>query len=712
MRLASIVRHPCFSMLCIAFILRLALWAQPLHEPANDEVEYIAVARDLIAGRGWVFYDTYRWLRAPLYPLFLAGSLWLTNGDLYRAALPNLLLSTTNIGLAYLLTRKLIGSGPARLAALISLLLWTNVTFASLYMAETLFTFLFSIALIISLYIPKTSRPLLLASIAGLVYGLAALTRSAILPFIPITAIWIWINIPRSNPMNRSYQSQLVAQLLPSLLFLVATALTIAPWTIRNTLAYGRPILVETGLSYNLWAFNEPKVELDTIHRTLEAIPNPADRADFATAQGLEHLREDPAILTRKIWPNWVFLTRVKPIQDRFLMESYYDSIDFPLFTAALIFDDILYILIALSAIGFILLPAQTKLSTNTHNLQSHIQSPTMLIIAWLMLCIGTFLLTHGEARYRHFLFPLLIPYSAACIWEFSKPGLWQRVRSGFFSSTWPIRSMAVLALTWIFVWNIATSYPYSWAAENLTRGWYTLIGDLARRIGQPQAAINAYRAAAEAQRAPDPLLRLGDTARTMVDTDTARNAYRSAQLLIPAYVPSAARLGDLLRALGDQQGARASFAAPYIDQQMLSDWAWRNLHSIPEHTIDIGGGLDIGYTNGLFPAEILAGATARWSGPHASILIGLPPNNDSQRNELPSTGFLTLRLAAPQSLVHIQICTSQRCQMLSISPAWRTYRIPIAINTTEVIELYSPTFLAPDGRQLGILIDTITLTR
>src|SRR3954452_782282 len=103
-----IARHRLALTLALALALRLLLWSQPLHQLANDEVEYVTVARDLLAGRGWQFYEHYHWLRAPLYPLFLAGSLWLAGGDpapglpsislgfaraLHLAALPNIALS-------------------------------------------------------------------------------------------------------------------------------------------------------------------------------------------------------------------------------------------------------------------------------------------------------------------------------------------------------------------------------------------------------------------------------------------------------------------------------------------------------------------------------------------------------------------------------------------------------------------------------------------
>ena len=47
--------------LILALALRLLLWSQPLHQPANDEVEYITVARDLLAGHGdWTLEDMAR----------------------------------------------------------------------------------------------------------------------------------------------------------------------------------------------------------------------------------------------------------------------------------------------------------------------------------------------------------------------------------------------------------------------------------------------------------------------------------------------------------------------------------------------------------------------------------------------------------------------------------------------------------------------------
>ncbi|HEU5103871.1 MAG TPA: phospholipid carrier-dependent glycosyltransferase, partial [Roseiflexaceae bacterium] len=454
LRFQFAIRNSQFSILLIlllALALRVLLWAQPLHQLANDEIEYVAVARDLLAGRGWQFYEHYHWLRAPLYPLFLAGSLWLAGGDpspglptiglgtaraLHLAALPNIALSATTVYLIYRLTLALFGPGrrgrAPLLAALLAALLWTLVTFAGLYMAETLFTFLLMSGLLclVSWRVGSGGRRALWLAIgAGALFGLATLTRSITLLFLPVLALWMLLYRPRTKDegptiarmaLGDSWRrwSLVAGRWSAAACFLLSAALVVAPWTIRNYRAYGRVILVETGLSYNLWAFNEPRESEGEIFHVLESIPNPAERSDYATAKGLARLREDPAILARKLWPNWIYLWRVKPIEDRFLQESYYADIGLPLFSAALLFDDLLYLLIALAGVaGLVLNREQRKEGRPARGVIQRLlvtwQQPKWLLIGWLVYAVATMLLTHGEARYRQFLFPVLIPYAA-----------------------------------------------------------------------------------------------------------------------------------------------------------------------------------------------------------------------------------------------------------------------------------------------------------
>jgi tetratricopeptide (TPR) repeat protein len=822
---------PYLLVCALALGLRLLLWSQPLHEPANDEVEYITVARDLLAGRGWVFYESYRWLRAPLYPLFLAGSLWLAGDDLHRAALPNIVISVATVYLSYRLALLLVGRRAALLAAFLTAILWTHVTFASLYMAETLFTFLFTASLVCLLEARRRTKDegrrigghgdtetrrhggepfltpsprhlvilsschLVILSVAGVLFGLATLTRSATLLFLPFVMLWLLLDRRRTdvvgtkddrrrttdegrptkddrrtdddrrrtdngwtadgghrglvlqqskiqNPKSKIHTTLSPFYRLSAVAcFVLATALTIAPWTIRNTIAYGSPILVETGLSFNLWFFSEPREDNDTIYNTLASIRNPAERSDYATAKGLERLREDPAIMLRKLWPNWVYLVRVKPIQDRFLYESYYQDIELPLFAAALIFDDALYVVIALAAIAGLALGGRRTTDggrpTNDEGRRtndggratdrrktedgrrtiSSLQSPISkwLCLAWIAYMIFTILLTHGEARYRHFLFPVLIPYAA---WTLSSlkfifarasgghggPALHDPFTLSPFHPFTPLRLVIVIATVTLFLWTFLPSYPWEWAQQNVARGWHVLAGDVAWRFGDRAGALQAYERALDADDTPDVWLRIGDLARAGGDRQAALEAYEEANETQPRYVAATATLGDLLRELGEMEQAREAFAGYFTDSQEVLDWSWRELQPVPTTAINVGAGLDFGYIAGVYPAEELQGATARWT--NGSGALRLKSADDPTR----STQVLHLRLAAPwpdQRPVATSVCVAEMCKIVHVGPEWRAYTLAFAPvrGETFVAHIRSATFDAP-GRRLGVLID------
>ncbi len=696
-------------ILAFALGLRLLLWSQPLHEPANDEVEYITVARDLLEGRGWSFYDRYHWLRAPLYPLFLAASWGLAGDDgwpratraLHLAALPNVLLSVVSVYLAYALTSRLLQHRQAALlAALITALLWTHATFASLYMSETLFTVLFQIGLLSLLWAGDrrtTAQRWLLIGVAGAVLGLAALTRSLALLFLPIAAGWLAIQMYRRHPSGH-LRRRLATSLLAAVVLLASAGAVIAPWTIRNYQAYGGLILIETGLSYNLWVFNEPREDRETIHRLLEEIANPVERANYATERGLERLREDPMIIARKLWLNWILLVRVKPIQDRFLMESYYSDVDLPLFVAALIFDDLLYILIAIGAIVGLTYAVRIRNPDPARVTRQRLPTaPALLCLLWISYAIATMLITHGEARYRHFLFPVLIPYAA---WTFA-------ALAGRTLHVDRQRLLLITPLIGIFLWSVTTAYPWRWADENLRRGSHALVGDVWMTLNSPDRAIDAYMSALRAKATPDGWLRLCAAHLARSDIEQAHVACRAAWDSSRAYYIASARLGDLERSIGNLEAARRAFAGAYADEQRVLDWSWRMLGQNPPASLDIGNGLDFGYAGGVYPAEELLGRRARWSAGRALLRLG---------GASPSApALLTLRLAAPhpdRSDVPVRMCVEGSCQQAELNAAWRTCAFIVEPRSAAIlVEIQSPTFIGADGRRLGVMIDRAALT-
>lgn len=671
------------AVLAAALVLRLALWAQPLHMPANDEIEYLRVAHDLLEGRGWSFYEQYRWLRAPLYPLWLAGSLWLAGGHVHLAALPNILLSVGVVGLVFALTRELAprrAVAPALIAAGMAAVLFTSATFAGLYMSETLFAALFTgFLLTVVRWARSGARGLLAPAFAGLLFGLACLTRSAPLIFAPVVMLWMtWIvAVPGGSNVVAAIRRLRLSAFLPALVFAGMVALTIAPWTIRNCRAYSSCILIESGLSYNLWAFSEPRESLDEIHRTLEAIPDPAERAAFATERGLERLREDPAILWRKLPSNWIVTWTIEPIQDRFLLADYRADPPPVVFLGALIFDDLLYLLALCAAVPGVVLMLRRA------------DRAAILCALWPALFVATALITHGETRYRHYFWMLILAYAAIGIHALHRAEL--RLPRPLIGAT---AAVLVAVLIPLFGW-----YPWRWAGEGAARSVHRQIGDLRVALGDYAGAERSYMAALTADRTADGWIALGDLALRQGDPAQAEAAYRAARDTAPGYPSGWARLGDLLRAQGREVEAREAFAGRYIAEQTMADWAYRTLSPRPMTWVDVGSGLDFGYLGEVYPAEVTQGADVRWTGDNAELRLALPDD---------ATVLVTLRAAAPRpeaEPVPVEICNAAECVEVLLEDQLRVVRLalpaaggPITLRTTG--------FRAADGRELGVLLD------
>jgi hypothetical protein len=228
--------------------------------------------------------------------------------------------------------------------------------------------------------------------------------------------------------------------------------------------------------------------------------------------------------------------------------------------------------------------------------------------------------------------------------------------------------------------------------------------------MGDRREALRAYERASVVHETPDGWLRRGDAARALGVLPSALRAYREATDLAPGYVPASARLGDLLRELGDEPGAREAFKGHYVEPQVVADWAWNNLRPIPRGELDIGDGLDFGYVGGVYPAERIENTTARWTDGHAIIRLGIVTRDDPE-DELAAFGLVQLRLAAPhpgRSDVPAEVCAADSCWNLRITPAWRTYTLPVHLAGDESleVEIDSQTFGAPGSRRLGVLID------
>lgn len=120
--------------------------------------------------------------------------------------------------------------------------------------------------------------------LAGLVLGLAMLTRSVLAAFVLLAGLWAW----RYSPGRKR-----------AALVLVATAFGVClPWAIRNSIVMGKPTFVESALGFQLYIGYHPAG--DGGFESMIAIPpmailNDAQRDQYTMSQALRFIKADPA---------------------------------------------------------------------------------------------------------------------------------------------------------------------------------------------------------------------------------------------------------------------------------------------------------------------------------------------------------------------------------------------------------------------------------
>ena len=122
------------------------------------------------------------------------------------------------------------------------------------------------------------------AAIAGILWGLAALTRETVLFFVPLVCFWL----ARGRESGRRR----------AVAFLLASAAVIAPWTARNLVVTGAFVPVATRGSFNLWLANTLR-PWDEVYREYPAIEGgPVAQERHARREAMK------AVLDRQ--PRWL----------------------------------------------------------------------------------------------------------------------------------------------------------------------------------------------------------------------------------------------------------------------------------------------------------------------------------------------------------------------------------------------------------------------
>lgn len=209
-------------------------------DPPLDMGYHLEWARTVAAGE--TFRPGEPFFRAPLYPWFLAGLLRLTGGALLPALLLQAGLGAATAWLTFDLGRRTFGAREGLAAAAAVACGWLLIDFDAQLLVEPLLAPLILAGLVA--LAPRTGElTARRAAVAGVLFGLAAITRPNVLLVMPGLALWVFLRRRR---------------LLPVLALTLGTLAPILPLTAYNRVACGDTVLIASQGGVNFWIGNNP----------------------------------------------------------------------------------------------------------------------------------------------------------------------------------------------------------------------------------------------------------------------------------------------------------------------------------------------------------------------------------------------------------------------------------------------------------------------
>ncbi len=285
----------------------------------HDQVSYDALARSLLAGRGYSFTENwYPFTQANtptahwsfIYPLYLAGVYSFVG---YHPLAARLFQATMAGGLmcflVYLIGRRVANENTGLVGAALAAVYGYFVYYSAALMTETFFMVFVLLSLYLSLELKEKPTPARWIGL-GLALGMATLLRQTILLFVPFLLVWLFWELRKGGTRWWYFT-------LP----VVVIILFVAPWTLRNYQVYGRFLLLNSNAGYALYASNNPNLGTDWRNEEVVVpVPeelvgqNEAELDQALTRRGIESIVADPQRYLRltldktleyfKFWPS------------------------------------------------------------------------------------------------------------------------------------------------------------------------------------------------------------------------------------------------------------------------------------------------------------------------------------------------------------------------------------------------------------------------
>lgn len=236
-------------MFLLALLLRLGAQVALRAYAHAETFEYEDIARNLLAGRGYV-YDTggITYLAAvssPLYVYLTAGLYALTGHSATAMLLLQAIGGAVTAVLAAWLAARVFDVQAGWIAGVLVAADPSLAVYAARLHPLTFDALGFLGVICACIALRQRPRWVQTAAIGALV-GLASLTRTTVLSFLPIVLIWL----------SRCRGVRLVS--LASAALIVVAVLIYAPWPIRNSLALGEPVPASSESTEWMWRGMNP----------------------------------------------------------------------------------------------------------------------------------------------------------------------------------------------------------------------------------------------------------------------------------------------------------------------------------------------------------------------------------------------------------------------------------------------------------------------
>lgn len=299
---------PVLLLFCLALLVRVAFVMLKQAGPLDgDALQYDEIAKNLAAGRGFMYADFPTALRPPVYPAFLAAVYRLFGHDYTAVRLLQGLAEAFTVVLTYLIGRRFFGRGVAAAAGIAVALQPALVVNSGFLLTETLYTLILTGSFYLFLRSQyELSRGLAVG--AGVLLGLGALCRPTGLALPLVLAFGVLFCDRKLQRLKLAAAAALIA------------LLTVAPWTIRNAVVLGTLTPVSNSSfgivlwmgSYAPWdlewrGWDEPPV--GELVRGLHPARDAAEIDRIFIREAGKNIAESPLtygwFCARKVWNLW-----------------------------------------------------------------------------------------------------------------------------------------------------------------------------------------------------------------------------------------------------------------------------------------------------------------------------------------------------------------------------------------------------------------------